>query len=178
MLLVSSVYAADSAGISASVTTLGDNAVQQHINLKEGWNLVGINAALTLDELKSKLGSDNILIINGQGGVYKKGSSRVSFKRLEQGKGYYIKLASAKGFDYTPVSYANSTISLVKGWNKINPTSELTLNNIKNQIGNKLLIINAGDGTLYKANGRSNFTKFTEPYGYMIKVSADATLQF
>jgi len=178
ILLTSSVFASDSAGISGSVTTLGNDAVQKHIELKKGWNLVGVNAALTLDELKSKLGNDNILVINGQGGIYKKGSARVSFKKFEQGKGYYIKLESAKGFDYTPISYADKTIPLIEGWNRVNPITELTLPEIKNQLGDSLLFINGGDGTRYKVNGRSNFTKFTEPYGYMIKVSQNSTLQF
>jgi hypothetical protein len=178
ILLASSVYAADSAGISKSVTTLGANVAQKHMELKEGWNLIGINANLTLDELKSKLGSDNILIINGQGGIYRKGSARISFKKFEPGKGYYIKLASAKGLDYTPISYADKTIPLVAGWNKINPISDLTLETIKNQIGNKIITIRGGDGTIFKTSGRSNFTKFTEPYGYMVKVSEATTLQF
>jgi hypothetical protein len=178
LLSTTSIFAADSAGISGTVTTLSDSVSQKHIELRDGWNLVGIDAELTLDELKEKLGNDNILVINGPGGVYKKDSSRISFTKLEKGKGYYIKLASAKGFDYTPSRYNNLSIDLVKGWNKINPTKELTLEEIQNQLANSLLIVRGGDGKLYKAGGRSSFTKFTEPYGYMIKVSEDTRLDF
>jgi hypothetical protein len=178
--IFTNLNASDSAGITGTVTTLSDDIVQQkHINLKEGWNLIGINAELTLDQLKEELGSDNILVINGENSVYKKGSPIQSFEKLEKKKGYYIKLATAKGLDYKEESYENISISLVEGWNRINPPTELTLTQIKEQLGDSLLVINGGDGTLYKANSPVNtFTKFTEPYGYMIKVSQDNILEF
>jgi hypothetical protein len=148
-------------------------------HMRAGWNLVGINAPLTLEELKEQLGEDNILVINGENSAYIKGAPVRTFEKFEEGKGYYIKLAHDSDLSYVEQTPQNLTIELEKGWNMINPPTEMSLDEIKEQLGDTLLVIRGGDNTGYKPNNPFNtFKKFKEPYGYYIKVSEDTALSF
>jgi len=188
------LMAADSAGISGKVTTLSESPVHTgSIELKKGWNLTGINSLLKLDELKSKVGAENLLIVQGNGATDTYDKSNVDngtsflnkFKQFREGVGYWIKVANDKKIDFN-INYNVSKISLTKGWNLINPPKELALDQIKQQIGDNLLIIqgNGATDTYDKSNvdnGTSflnKFEKFVEPNGYWIKVARDVDLKF
>jgi len=155
----------------------------QTITLEQNWNLIGVNTNLTLDELKTKLGTDSILIIQGGGEVYKKENNSFlnSFTELKPGYGYWIKLKSQILLEYTPMTYTVKTIQLTSGWNLINPMSNLTLEEIKTQIGDTNLEVIQGGEKVYKKSNESflnSFKKFEEPFGYWIKIANDRELTF
>ena len=75
--------------------------------LKSGWNLVGVDAPLTLEEIKAQLGADNLLVIQGSTKVYKKAhvdakSNLNDFTAFEKKKGYWVKLEHNATLNYTP----------------------------------------------------------------------------
>ncbi len=151
--------------------------------LKKGWNLTGVNSNLTLEELKSKLGEDNLLSISGAGKSYKITNDEVAnnFLSLEPGYGYWIKLSEQKMLDYIPEIYENEIVDLKKGWNLINPMRDLSLQEIKNSLGEGNLLSIRGAEKVYKSTNNevlNNFTKFEEPNGYWIKVLNDSKLDF
>ncbi len=159
---------------------LEDGAV--YITLNESWNLMGINANLTLQNLKDALGEDNILIIQGGGSVYKKDNPEAfnNFISLQEGSGYQIKLNNEAKLSYIPIVYENNTIPLTQGWNLINPMSNLSLAKIKEQLGENLIAIKGvGDKILYQnSEAQNGFEKFEEPFGYLIKVAYEGELRF
>ena len=188
--LYATLFAADSAGISGTVTTLSEAGNNQTVIFQKGWNLVGINTNATLKDLQNKLGSNNILIIQGPHTVYKKeyvDNNKAflnNFEKFKDGEGYWIKVANDKTINFTTTSKPVS-IKLKSGWNLTNPTKLLTLQEIKTQIGEDNLLIIQGPHTVYKKeyveNNKAflnNFTNFVEPEGYWIKVKNDATLTF
>ena len=79
-----------------------------------------------------------------------------------------------------PNRHQSGTIALKKGWNIIDPLSELSLNEILAQLGNSLEVIQGAD-KVYKKHSKdslNNFTKFKAQEGYWIKVSRDVALAF
>jgi hypothetical protein len=158
------------------------SAQAQTISLVKDWNLMGINANLTLQELQTQLGADNILAIRGVGRTYKNTNLSFlnSFKAFEPEKGYWMKLRNPARLSYEPITYQDNTISLKEGWNLINPMSNLTLQEIKLQLGFSLEAIR-GSAKVYKSSNPANinsFTQFEEPYGYWVRVNSDSILQF
>ncbi len=156
---------------------------QSTIVLNEGWNLMGIDADLTLLYLKEQLGDDNIISIQGSDDVYKASNhdSINNFNKFKQGVGYWIKLKNQKGLTYDINTNKESTIPLYIGWNQINPTSNLTLNDIIAQLGAGNLEAIQGDNKIYKKENSidlNNFEAFKEPYGYWIKVNQASQLKF
>jgi hypothetical protein len=161
---------------------------KQKLTLKAGWNLIGANMTPTIQELKNLIGADNLLIIQGEDKTYKKeyidnGTEFLNdFTKMQLGSGYWVKLKNDVEFMFTPSS-KNIQIELNSGWNLVNPTKELTIDEIKEQIGeNNLLIIQGEDKTYKKEyidNGMeflNDFEKFEEPKGYWIKVLNDSIL--
>lgn len=73
------------------------------IDLKDGWNFIGVITELNITEIKVQLGAENLLVIQGagQGKTYKKsfiddGTPELnSFTKLELNQGYWIKLVSS-----------------------------------------------------------------------------------
>jgi len=170
---------------------LGENITTA---LNDGWNLVGINANLTLQEIKDQIGDDNLLVIQGPeaSNMYKKEyedaglSSLNHFTQFEDKKGYWVKVASSGDLTYIPTS-KSLTINLNDGWNLINPPKELTLQEIKDQIGDENLLVIQGPeaSNAYKKeyedaglSSLNHFIKFEEPKGYWIKISGSASLNF
>jgi len=165
--------------------TPGSNQTNQTrtIKLEQNWNLIGVNANLTLEELKGKLGADNILVIQGGGEVYKKENDLFlnDFTEFKLGEGYWIKLESQTSLEYTPITYTDKTIQLTSGWNLINPMSNLTLAEIKTQISDTNLEVIQGGGKVYKKDNSdflNSFKKLEEPLGYWIKIVNDRELTF
>ncbi len=152
------------------------------VTMSKDWNLMGINANLTLQELQAQLGINNILAIRGVDRTYKNTNLSFlnSFKAFEPTKGYWMKLRNPADLTYERVVYEENTISLKEGWNLINPMSNLTLQEIKSQLGSSLEAIR-GSAKVYKSSNPANinsFTQFEEPYGYWVRVNSDSTLQF
>jgi hypothetical protein len=181
--------AADSRGISGVVTTLGGES--QKVLLKKGWNLLGINISLTLAELQNRIGVDNLLVIQGETTAYKKEYVDQNkeflndFKILNKGEGYWIRVGHDISIEYTPISRYNDSVSLSKGWNLVNPSKELSLDEIKKQLGANNVGVIQGPEKIYKKeyldNGKeflNDFEKFEEPKGYWINVASDSQLSF
>jgi|GEM_PF-3724799 len=161
------------------------------VELKRGWNLMGMDTNLSLAEIKSLIGDDNLYIIQGASKTYKKEyvdndqAFLNDFEKFEEGKGYWIKVVKDVTFEYPQVRSKNLTIPLSKGWNLINPTAEMPVKAIQDQIGMQHLFIIQGASKTYKKeyldNGQeflNDFVKFEEPKGYWIKVDQDTVLEF
>ena len=176
-----------------SINDPGTNPSQkiEQLTLKAGWNLVVPNRLLTLEELKTKIGSDNLLVIQGSTTTYKKeyidnGTPSLNdFEGFKEGEGYWIKVTQEIEIDFIPSVIHGKIITLTSGWNLINPTKGLTLDEIKAQVGVDNLLVIQGPTTIYKKeyidNGTpfsNDFIKFEEPYGYWIKVQNGSQLNF
>jgi len=159
--------------------------VYPELELKSGWNLVGANSEMTLSEIISQVGVDNLLVIQGAKRVYKKEYPDFlnDFKKFEIGKGYWIKVGMKSTLNY-PNTHQSGTIALKKGWNIIDPLSELSLDEILAQLGNSLEVIQGADKVYkkqYRDEGKdflNDFTKFNAQEGYWVKVSRDVALAF
>lgn len=153
------------------------------VTLSKNWNLVGINANLTLQDLKTKLGENNILTIQGVDKIYKNTNQYFlnNFTAFEPGQGYWIKLNNQAEFNFTPIANEDRTIPLYAGWNLINPMTNLTLLEIKTQIDNANLETVQGAGKVYKKSNPeflNSFKEFEKSYGYWIKVNNNSELTF
>lgn len=142
--------------------------------VSKGWNLMGINSNLTLQEL----GEGEILDIRGDNLAQ---SSINDFESLNLKDGYFLKSINQKNIDYQADTYENKSIELEEGWNLINPISNLTLDEIKNQVETDNLEEINGAESIYKKNNLqnlNNFKQFQEPLGYWIKVNKYTDLNF
>jgi len=161
------------------------------LSLQSGWNLVGANSSLTIEELKTKMVSSNLLVVQGQNKTYQKSYADEgkdflnSFTAFEKGRGYWIKVNSAVDVAYNKVTYTTEqNINLIAGWNLINPPTDLNISEIITQLGNNLEVIQGQNKTYQKAyvdEGKeflNSFKKFEEPQGYWVKVASDAMLNF
>ena len=166
---------------STNLVSPANVTVYPELELKRGWNLVGANSQMTLSEIISQVGVDNLLVIQGAKRVYKKEYPAFlnDFKKFEIGKGYWIKVGMKSTLNY-PNTNQSGTIALKKGWNIIDPLSELSLNEILAQLGNSLEVIQGAD-KVYKKQSKdslNDFTKFNAQEAYWVKVSRDVALAF
>jgi len=163
------------------------------LNLESGWNLVGINAPLTLDELKTQIGVENLLVIQGEEKTYQKRYVDANtnflndFEAFETGKGYWIEVVSNTTLTYSEPTNNRSSfeLSLNEGWNLINAPVELTLAELIAQIGvENLLVVQGADETYQKRYIDANqgflndFTALSLSGGYWIKVASAVSLNF
>jgi hypothetical protein len=162
------------------------------VSLQKGWNLLGVDSNLSLPELQTKIGIDNLLVIQGQKKTYQKSyvdlnkSFLNDFTALEEGAGYWIKVENNVSFDYSKITYnSEQTIALKSGWNLINALSDLNLISIITQLGvDNLEVIQGANKTYKKAyvdinkSFLNDFKNFEEPTGYWVKVKNDALLRF
>jgi hypothetical protein len=168
---------------------------ERTLMLRSGYNAVQFDANVTLETLKTKIGFQKLLNIQGagQGTTYKKeyidqGLEFLnSFTQTEFGKAYWIQISEDVNISYIPETYIGTkTIELTAGWNFVGSPLPLTLEEIKNQLGadNLLVIQGAGQGRSYKKeyvdNGTSflnSFTAFESGQGYWIKVENRTSLE-
>jgi len=163
------------------------------LNLQSGWNLVGINAPLTLDELKTQVGVENLLVVQGPAKTYQKRyvdantSFLNDFEAFEAGKGYWVEITSSTTLTYSePISTTSSfELSLQEGWNLINAPVELTLSELIAQIGvDNLLVVQGSSETYQKKYVDANqenlndFKSLSLNGGYWIKVASAVSLNF
>jgi len=165
------------------------------IKVVTGWNALSFNGVQTLDSLKTKIGADNLLIIQGEGDVsYKKAFVNDgreflnTFTQTETGKGYWIKVDDNHSFSYEAEVYTETkTINLRDGWNFIGAIKELNITEIKTQLGAEILLViqGTGQGKTYKKSyiddgtpELNSFTKFKIDQGYWIKLVSSASLSF
>ncbi|MBU1669398.1 hypothetical protein KKC13_13410 [bacterium] len=174
------------------LTVLLNSLFANELQLQQGWNLIGINANLTLDELKTQLGSDNLLVVQGPEKVYKKAYVDANldlndFTALEENKGYWIKVNNSAILTYTPIGQHQNLhrISLTSGWNLIAVPQSLTISELIEQIGlNNLLVVQGGGQTYQKAyvdqgfTSANDFNDFNITQGYWIKVAEASNLEF
>jgi hypothetical protein len=156
------------------------------LSLNSGWNLVGTNSILTLNEIKSNLGSDNVLVIQGPTKGYKKEYLGTDFEvfntfsSFDKGKGYWVKLQSSATLNYTPaVITGNETQALSIGWNLIAPLYLDTLSSYKNKAGDENLLVIQGPTKGYKKEyvGTdfevfNTFTSYEAGKGYWVKINS------
>ena len=154
------------------------------INLKTGWNLIGIPSSLSASSLSS---NSNILSATG-GGVggganftYNKQYSQYASGNFILGQGYWIKVDADTTLDYVKEN-TPSSILLKTGWNLIHPINTL----VATELSQYPQILSATGGGV---GGGANFT-YNKQYsqyasgetilgqGYWIKVSEDLTLEF
>ena len=179
--------------ILIGLTFLFSFSFAEMLNLQSGWNLVGINSALTLAELKTQVGVDNLLVVQGPKKTYQKKyvddntAFLNDFQKLEMGKGYWIKVVSATELTYTePVNEISKyAMSLEEGWNLINAPVELTLLELIEQIGEANLLVVQGTNNTYQRSyvqsgngGLNDFKAFSLNGGYWIKVASAVKLEF
>ena len=167
------------------------NEMARSVTLKDGWNLIGVNSDMNLNQLFNTIGSSNLEVIQGLDKTYKKqyvddGTPLLNdFTKLERGQGYWIKVAQGVDLDYYKLTYIHKTIPLKSGWNLINPFGELTLNEILTQLGIDNVEVIQGLSKTYQKEYVDNsiaflndFTEFENTKGYWIKVDSSATLSF
>jgi len=163
------------------------------LNLTSGWNLVGINAPLSIDEIKTQVGEDNLLVVQGPVKTYQKQyvdadtSFLNDFERFEVGKGYWVKVLNPVGLRYNePINdTSNYLLSLEEGWNLINAPAALTLSELITQIGHENLLVVQGSGDTYQksyvesGNTQLNdFEVFSTNSGYWIQVASAINIEF
>ncbi|CAA6822526.1 MAG: Unknown protein [uncultured Sulfurovum sp.] len=163
------------------------------ITLQKGWNLVGINAPLSLEELKTQIGLENLLVIQGKTKTYQKhyvdnGTAFLNdFEAFETGKGYWVQVDSATTLNYTEVENQTSSYTKVleEGWNLINAPVEITLSELIAQIGEEnLLLIQGANQTYQRAyalggNAQLNDLKSLSSTGaYWVQVASSVDLEF
>ena len=140
------------------IVLLCSTLMSTELPLKSGWNLVGIDSPLTLDELKTQLGVENLLVIQGPDKVYKKEhvdanlSNLNDFVAFEQKKGYWVKLDQNATLTYNLLEqHQNSeTLTLREGWNLIAPSKKLSLEALLNKIGRENLLVVQGEDKTYQ----------------------------
>ena len=84
---------------------------------------------------------------------------------------------------FANISLFADTLNLISGWNAIGTNSEMTLQEIKNQLGNDLLMIQNPTGTkTYNSKlpvqVHQSFDKFEDGIAYWIKVKSKTQLTF
>lgn len=78
----------------------------QKYTLTAGWNLIGLNTIISLSEIQSQVGADNLLVIQGQAKTYKKeyedgGLGFLNdFSGFEENKGYWVKVLHDSALGY------------------------------------------------------------------------------
>ena len=179
--------------ILIGLTLLFNFSFAETLDLQSGWNLVGINAPLSIDELKTQIGVDNLLVVQGPNKTYQKKYVDENtpflndFQNFEIGKGYWIKIVSEGVLNYTEPENTSSTyeLSLKKGWNLINAPVDLTLSELISQIGeSNLLVVQGSDSTYQRSyvqsgnNHLNDFKALSLNGGYWIKVASDINLEF
>ncbi len=78
----------------------------QIYNLRSGWNLIGLNIVMSLQELQSQIGINNLLVVQGEESVYKKEYADSGldflndFKGFVKKKGYWVKVSQESKIVY------------------------------------------------------------------------------
>jgi len=160
--------------------------------LQQGWNLMGINANLTLTELQNQIGINNLLVIQGPQQVYKKAyvdeniPDQNDFTVLDENKGYWVKVENNATVIYNPITNHQNlhNITLKAGWNLISIPQSLTLEEVIEKLGrDNLLVIQGANRTYQRSyaqqgfNSANDFTAFDTTQGYWIKVAQESSLE-
>ncbi len=166
--------------------------VVKSVTIRKGFGLYGINSSMSLTELIEKIGKDNLLSINSSTETYqlkyiKDGLEFLNdFTKLEPFKAVWIEVADDVTISYNEMSYIDKEITLESGkWYLLNPIKDMSLDEIKAQVGENNIEVIQGLVTTYQQkyidNGTSflnDFTGFVEPKGYWVKLKESATLGF
>jgi len=169
------------------------NVATRTITIHKGFGLYGMNSSMTLAQLIEKIGVDNLLSINRNGATYqlayvKDGLEFLNdFKQLEPFKAVWIEVANEVEIDYDEINYTDDQEITLEGgkWYLLNPPKAMSLEEIKSQVGESNIEIIQGLTTTYQqkyvdegTDFLNDFTGFTEPNGYWIKLKESAVLSF
>lgn len=159
-----------------SVLSIALNA--DEIQLKTGWNLIGINSTDPVSELTH---NQNILKAAG-GGVggggnyrYDKSFAQFASGSMKLGQGYWLKTDADTTLSYTPSTQINSSIELLSGWNLINTCVEIDAKEILTKYPNVVKAAGGGVGGGGNFRYDKSFAQFAsgvtkEGQGYWFKV--------
>ncbi len=162
--------------IALSLLTLSLNA--NEIQLKTGWNLIGVNSTDQVSELSK---NQNILKAAG-GGVggggdyrYDKSFAQFASGTMKLGQGYWINTNADTSLSYTPSSQTNTSIELLSGWNLINTCTEIDAKEILTKYPNVLKAAGGGVGGGGDFRYDKSFAQYAtgltkEGQGYWFKV--------
>jgi hypothetical protein len=164
---------------------------KRSVTLKSGWNLVGLNSDMGLNQIINAIGENNLEVIQGLHKTYQKqyvdgGTPQLNdLVGFEKGRGYWIKVKEGVDLDYSYVTYSDKSIILKSGWNLINPFGELTLSQILDKLGSDNVEVIQGFSKTYQKqyvdNGTpllNDFIQFEGSKGYWLKVGSGASLGF
>ena len=169
------------------------NVATRTITIHKGFGLYGMNSSMTLAQLIEKIGVDNLLSINSNGATYqlayvKDGLEFLNdFKQLEPFKAVWIEVANEVEIDYDEINYTDDQEITIEGdrWYLLNPPKAMSLEEIKSKVGESNIEIIQGLTTTYQqkyvdegTDFLNDFTGFTEPNGYWIKLKESAVLSF
>jgi RHS repeat-associated protein len=154
--------------------------------LKKGWNLLGVDQEVTISYLKEAIGEEDLLIIKKESQTYYTKGEAYTNETLEKGEGYWIKVANDVSFKYKKqISKGIKKVILTAGWNLINPLQELTLEELKTQLGSDNLLVIQNATTTYKKSYidaelefLNDFTQFEKNSGYWIRVAQESVLTY
>jgi GH25 family lysozyme M1 (1,4-beta-N-acetylmuramidase)/surface antigen len=166
---------------------------KNRVTIHKGFGLYGMNSSMTLAQLIEKIGVDNLLSINSNGATYqlayvKDGLEFLNdFKQLELFKAVWIEVANEVEIDYDEINYTDDQEITIEGdrWYLLNPPKAMSLEEIKSKVGESNIEIIQGLTTTYQqkyvdegTDFLNDFTGFTEPNGYWIKLKESAVLSF
>ncbi len=105
-----------------------------------------------------------------------------TFGDFEVGKGFVLVLNADTSLSLSGFATTNKTIALTSGWNilPILTPCSVSAQNIFNQLGQTLIIINEvdGDNTFYPSGGIATLENLMAGKSYLIKVSEDKNFTF
>ncbi len=156
----------------------------QIINLKEGWNLIGIQEKPSETQVSWNISSilnsnNNIEQITNITRTYTVGATRNSLSSLEAGKGYWVKSKSntVLTLDGIKISIDYVLSNLETGWSLIDIPQEMdtidelnSFNNTLVSLGYKLEVITNITRTYSPSSRRNSLTSINVNSGYWIKV--------
>ena len=163
-----------------SITLLFSSLFSETIELKEGWNLVGIASEDSATIFET---NENITLVTGGGA----GGSTMFYipnvatnGSFKLGQGYWIKANADTSLTYTKETNLPSTIELKTGWNLIHPFNAMTIEDFKGYPEVTIALSGgAGNTNQFFYLPSLSGTKATLPnQGYWVKVSSDVVFNF
>jgi len=150
------------------------------IQLKEGWNLIGIPSEDSATIFES---NSDIELVTGGGAA---GSSMFYMPNISSngnfvlGQGYWIKASNDTTLSYTKKTTLPSTIQLFEGWNLIYPFTEMSISDFASH-PEITLALGGGVGntnSFFYMPGLSGSAVTLPNQGYWVKVSSNIVLTF
>lgn len=149
------------------------------VELKQGWNLIGIDSTDSVSIL-----NENSSILEATGGGiggggdlnYDKEYSQYAEGVMKLGQGYWVKTDADTTLTYTKASLSTPSIELKTGWNLINPCVEIDSKNVLNDYPNVEEATGGGMGGGGNFDYNKEYSQYAEgvtivDQGYWFKVT-------